>query len=43
MNGAQLQQVGIQPHILVRPTLAGVRAGRDAVLERALRHLRTGR
>jgi C-terminal processing protease CtpA/Prc len=42
VDGAQLQQVGIRPHILIRPTLAGVRAGRDEVLERALRRLRTG-
>lgn len=43
VNGAQLQQVGIQPHIVVRPTLAGVRAGRDEVLERALQYLRAGK
>jgi hypothetical protein len=39
----KLQRVGIQPHVVVRPTLAGLRAGRDAVLERALELLRSGR
>jgi C-terminal processing protease CtpA/Prc len=32
-DGRQLQRVGIQPHIRVEPTLAGLRAGRDEVLE----------
>jgi C-terminal processing protease CtpA/Prc len=35
-DGRQLQRVGIQPHIRVAPTLEGLRAGRDEVLERAL-------
>jgi C-terminal processing protease CtpA/Prc len=39
-DGRQLQRVGLQPDIVVRPTLAGVRAGRDEVLERALKFLR---
>jgi C-terminal processing protease CtpA/Prc len=43
VDGTQLQQVGIQPHIVVRPTLAGVRAGKDEVLERAIQRLRTGK
>ncbi len=42
-DGRQLQQVGLQPKILVRPTLAGIRAGRDEVLERAVRYLTTGK
>ena len=32
---------GIEPDILVRPTLADLRAGRDTVLERALEFLIT--
>jgi hypothetical protein len=36
-DGRQLQRVGILPHVEVRPTLAGLRAGRDEVLERALK------
>lgn len=35
-NGAQLQSVGVQPDVPVAPTLAGLRAGRDEVLEKAL-------
>jgi C-terminal processing protease CtpA/Prc len=31
------QRVGIVPDVVVIPTLAGIRAGRDAVLEKALR------
>ncbi len=31
-----IQHRGIVPHIEVRPTIAGIRAGRDEVLERAL-------
>jgi hypothetical protein len=36
-DGRQLQQVGIVPDVEVRPTVAGVRAGRDEVLEVALK------
>ena len=35
-DGRQLQRVGILPDVVVRPTIAGVRAGRDEVLDRAL-------
>ena len=35
-DGRQLQRLGLQPDVVVRPTLAGIRAGRDEVLERAL-------
>jgi C-terminal processing protease CtpA/Prc len=38
-DGRQLQRVGIQPHIHVEPTLGGLRAGRDEVLEAAIAHL----
>jgi C-terminal processing protease CtpA/Prc len=38
-DGRQLQRVGIQPDIRVRPTIADVRAGRDRVLERARKYL----
>ena len=33
------QRVGIIPDIEVKPTLAGIRAGRDKVLEEALRRI----
>ena len=42
-DGRQLQQVGIQPHITVRPTLRGLRAGKDEVLDPPLRYLATGK
>ena len=35
----QLQRVGLVPDVTARPTIAGLRAGRDEVLERALRYL----
>jgi C-terminal processing protease CtpA/Prc len=38
-DGRQLQRVGLQPQLQVRPTPAGLRAGRDEVLERALKEL----
>lgn len=42
-DGKQLQRVGLIPDIEVRPTIAGVRAGRDEVLERAITYLENGR
>jgi len=38
-DGAPLQRVGLIPDVEVKPTVAGVRAGRDEVLERALQEL----
>lgn len=35
-DGRETQRVGIVPDVLVTPTLAGIKAGRDEVLERAL-------
>ena len=40
-DGRQLQRVGIQPHIRVEPTVAGIRAGRDEVLEKAVEFLKS--
>jgi C-terminal processing protease CtpA/Prc len=42
-DGRQLQRIGLVPHIEVRPTLAGIRAGKDEVLARALQFLRDGK
>jgi C-terminal processing protease CtpA/Prc len=42
-DGRPTQRVGIVPDIEIRPTLKGVRAGRDEVLERALEYIRKGR
>jgi hypothetical protein len=33
------QRVGILPNVTVRPTIAGIRAGRDEVLEEALHQI----
>jgi len=38
-DGRQLQRVGIQPDLPAEPTIEGVRAGRDEVLEAARRFL----
>jgi C-terminal processing protease CtpA/Prc len=39
-DGRQLQRVGIQPDIRVEPTIAGIRSGRDEVLESAIAFLK---
>jgi C-terminal processing protease CtpA/Prc len=39
-DGRQLQRVGLVPHIEVRPTIQGIREGRDEVLERAETYLK---
>ncbi|MBX2796528.1 MAG: hypothetical protein KTR31_02630 [Myxococcales bacterium] len=36
-DGRPTQRVGLQPDVEVRPTVAGIRAGRDEVLEAAVR------
>ena len=36
------QRVGIIPDVNVRPTIAGIRSGRDEVLEEALRQVLGG-
>ena len=33
------QRIGIIPDVISRPTIAGIRAGRDEVLEEALRQI----
>lgn len=38
-DGRQLQRLGLIPDIEVRPTIDGIRAGTDEVLEEALRYL----
>ncbi len=42
-DGRQLQRVGLQPDVRVEPTLKGIRAGQDEVLDRAIALLRTGK
>ena len=41
-DGRQTQRIGLIPDIECRPTIEGIRAGRDEVLERALHFIRTG-
>lgn len=38
-DGRQLQRVGIQPHVKVEPTPKGISAGRDEVLDAAVKFL----
>lgn len=38
-DGRQLQRVGLVPQVASSPTIAGIRAGRDEVLETALRYV----
>jgi C-terminal processing protease CtpA/Prc len=38
-DGRQLQRVGIQPTIKVTPTIRGLIAGRDEILDEAIRFL----
>jgi C-terminal processing protease CtpA/Prc len=38
-RGGQLQRNGLQPDVLVVPTLNGIRRGRDEVLEKAIEYL----
>jgi C-terminal processing protease CtpA/Prc len=42
-DGRQLQQVGLQPKIAIRPTLKGIQKGQDEVLTRAISYLNTGK
>ncbi len=38
-NGGPLQQLGLQPSVTIEPTIGGVSAGRDEVLEKAIEYL----
>jgi C-terminal processing protease CtpA/Prc len=42
-DGGRHHGVGVQPHIRVAPTITGVRAGKDEVLERGLEVIRGAR
>ncbi|MCW3159858.1 S41 family peptidase [Chryseobacterium oryctis] len=41
-NGQETQRIGIIPDIIIKPTIKGIKEGRDEVLERALEYLNTG-
>ncbi|MEW6733874.1 MAG: S41 family peptidase [Acidobacteriota bacterium] len=38
-DGRQLQRIGIQPDILVQPTIQGIKEGRDEILDAAVKYL----
>ncbi len=38
-NSGKLQRLGLQPNVLVAPTVTGIRHGRDEVLEKAIEYL----
>ena len=42
-DGTRTQRVGIKPDVAVYPTIKGIQAGRDEVLERAMVFLQTGK
>jgi C-terminal processing protease CtpA/Prc len=42
-DGSQTQRTGIRIDVPVKPSLAGLMAGRDEVLERAVRYINTGK
>lgn len=41
LDGSQFHLKGIKPNILIAPTLEGLKAGKDKVLDKALEYLRT--
>lgn len=42
-DGAPTQRVGVRVDVEVRPTIAGIRAGRDEVLEAAIHQIDSAR
>lgn len=42
-DGRPTQGIGIVPNIKIKPTIAGIKAGRDEVLERAVQFAKTGK
>ena len=42
-NGGPLQRLGLQPAVTVAPTIEGIRAGHDEVLEKAIEYLAPAR
>lgn len=42
-DGRPTQGIGIVPDIKIKPTIAGIKAGRDEVLERAVQFAKTGK
>ena len=42
-DGRETQRIGIVPDIEVKPTIKGIKEGKDEVLERALEYIKTGK
>jgi C-terminal processing protease CtpA/Prc len=42
-DGRRLQRVGIFPDIEIRPTIEGIRSGKDEILERAVELIQKGK
>jgi C-terminal processing protease CtpA/Prc len=42
-DGRQLQRIGLQPDVLVAPTIKGLAAGRDEVLDSAVEFIKSGK
>ena len=42
-DGKPTQQIGLVPDVLVKPTIKGIQARKDEVLERAIKYLETGK
>ena len=42
-DGRRIMQLGLQPDIFVRPTIKGIQAGKDEVLDRAVKFIQTGK
>lgn len=42
-DGRQLQRIGLVPHVEVKPTIKGIREGKDEVLDRAIVFLKDGK
>ena len=38
-NGGPVQRLGLQPGVMVAPTIRGTRTGRDEILQKALKYL----
>jgi C-terminal processing protease CtpA/Prc len=41
-DGRETQRIGIIPDIIIKPSIKGVQDGKDEVLERALKYIKTG-
>jgi C-terminal processing protease CtpA/Prc len=42
-DGRRIMQLGLQPDIFVRPTIKGMQAGKDEVLERTIKFIQSGK